>query len=143
MATRSRIGIVNPDNTVTSIYCHFDGYPSHVGAVLLEHYNTPDRVAALMALGDLSALYPKLAPEPGQPHHVDRKRAEGVTLAYGRDRGETGIDAKVTDTAEYVRTAEEYGYLFAPGVGWTYSDHGRAFVPLTPAAWAATDEDTD
>jgi hypothetical protein len=26
MATRSRIAIENQDGTVTSIYCHFDGY---------------------------------------------------------------------------------------------------------------------
>jgi len=34
MATRSRIAIENQDGTVTSIYCHFDGYLSGVGKLL-------------------------------------------------------------------------------------------------------------
>ncbi len=37
MSTRSRIAIENVDNTVTSIYCHFDGYVSHNGDILQNH----------------------------------------------------------------------------------------------------------
>ncbi len=29
MATRSNIGIVNDNGSVTGIYCHWDGYPEH------------------------------------------------------------------------------------------------------------------
>jgi len=29
MATRSNIGIVNEDGSVTGIYCHWDGYPEN------------------------------------------------------------------------------------------------------------------
>ena len=31
MSTRSNIGIINADGSVTAIYCHNDGYPSGVG----------------------------------------------------------------------------------------------------------------
>jgi hypothetical protein len=31
MATRSNIAIENQDRTVSSIYCHFDGYIDEVG----------------------------------------------------------------------------------------------------------------
>jgi hypothetical protein len=59
------------------IYCHSDGYPSWVGAKLEEHYRTAASAAALMDLGDLSAL-------------GDTTRA---SIAYHRDRGEPKHDA--------------------------------------------------
>ena len=56
MATRSNIGKLNSNNTVSYIYCHLDGYPAHHGTILTEHYNTPEQVDALLALGDMSSL---------------------------------------------------------------------------------------
>jgi hypothetical protein len=38
MSTRSRIAIENQNGSVTSIYCHFDGYISGVGKTLKECY---------------------------------------------------------------------------------------------------------
>lgn len=35
MATRSRIGIENQDGTVTSVYCHWDGYPENNGRICI------------------------------------------------------------------------------------------------------------
>ena len=37
MATRSFIGIVEEDK-IKGIYCHWDGYPENVGAILNGHY---------------------------------------------------------------------------------------------------------
>jgi hypothetical protein len=56
MSTRSRIGILNDDRSVTSIYCHFDGYPSGVGAILVAHYHDTVKVRELISLGDISSL---------------------------------------------------------------------------------------
>ena len=39
MSTRSRIGMINPDGSVSSIYCHFDGYPEGVGKTLHDNWN--------------------------------------------------------------------------------------------------------
>ena len=55
MATRSRIAIENQDGTVTSIYCHFDGYLSGVGKILKEYYTTQTKVEALINLGFISS----------------------------------------------------------------------------------------
>lgn len=82
MGTRSNIGIRNLDNTITGIYCHWDGYPQYVGKILLEHYNDVDRVNALMELGDLSSLRIKLNPEPGKPH-TDDGWQDDVCVACG------------------------------------------------------------
>jgi hypothetical protein len=56
MATRSRIAIENQDGTVTSIYCHFDGYIDGVGKILQENYNTREKMEQLIDLGDISSL---------------------------------------------------------------------------------------
>jgi hypothetical protein len=55
MATRSLIGYVTKEGTVRGTYCHFDGYPSGVGATLLEYYNTPDVVECLVQF-EISSL---------------------------------------------------------------------------------------
>jgi hypothetical protein len=56
MATRSVIGIIRPDNTIEAVYCHCDGYPSHNGVLLRDHYQTQEKVEALVAHGRISAL---------------------------------------------------------------------------------------
>jgi len=55
MATRSLIAL---DNTgvFTSIYCHWDGYLSVNGKILLENYTDINEVEELLDLGDLSTL---------------------------------------------------------------------------------------
>ena len=68
MSTRSRIGILNDDGTVDSIYCHFDGYISNNGKILQEHYTDPAKMAELIALGDISSL----AAEIGVQHQIGR-----------------------------------------------------------------------
>ena len=56
MSTRCRIGIENKDGTITSIYCHHDGYPDGVGEVLVNHYKTEEQIRKLLELGDLSSI---------------------------------------------------------------------------------------
>lgn len=56
MATRSIIGILHDNNTIESIYCHFDGYPRYTGYFLLTYYNTKQKVLNLIQKGDLSSL---------------------------------------------------------------------------------------
>lgn len=71
MATRSRIAIENQDGTVTSIYCHFDGYLDGVGKKLFNHYDR-EKTEKLIELGDISVL----------------GESTLNTIAYCRDRGE-------------------------------------------------------
>ena len=92
MATRSYIGKLNPDNTVSYIYCHHDGYPEHNGVILQEHYSTPFKVDQLLALGDLSVLAEEIGDKQDFNDYVNRNR--NWCLAYGRDRGEINVSAK-------------------------------------------------
>lgn len=41
MATRSYI-FVKKGESYKGIYCHFNGYPSRVGRILLKNYNSDD-----------------------------------------------------------------------------------------------------
>ena len=49
MSTRAAIAMRLPDNTIHAIYCHNDGYPGWVGAVLGGFYKTEEQVKALFA----------------------------------------------------------------------------------------------
>jgi len=53
--------------------------------MLLKHYNQRDTVERLIALGNLSALRGRIEPD-GQ--HSIKSPADGVTIAYCRDRGD-------------------------------------------------------
>lgn len=116
MATRSRIGILNDDGSVTSVYCHWDGYPSHNGKILREHYNTPDAVRELLKEGDMSVLAPKCNKPEG--HSFDNP-VEGHVIYYGRDRGEKDTEPRDDTTeSDFHRDGEEYNYLMKKGK-WT------------------------
>lgn len=115
MATRSIITARVSDGTWLTIYCHFDGYPSHNGRILLEHYTDQSKVDALMNLGDLSAL--GASPDKPDGQHSFENPVKGYCVAYGRDRGEEGAKARKCDTAaesirEIGRCGQEFAYLW-------------------------------
>ena len=131
MATRSAIGIVTPEGKVRAVYCHWDGYPQHVGKVLDKHYTSIDKVYALMDQGNLSSL----AAEIGDKHDFDT-RVEGICTFYGRDRGEEGCESRVFATPKkfikhYEESWCEYFYLFDNGVWTVY--HNNKFISVDDA----------
>ena len=87
MSTRSRIGILNPDGSTRTIYCHSDGYPEHQLPILTQHYSSIEKVEELLNLGDISSLGERIAPNL-EEEHTFKDRVKGVTVAYHRDRGE-------------------------------------------------------
>lgn len=142
MSTRSFIGIQGIDS-ITAIYCHSDGYPSGVGAVLAEHYTDAKKVRALVALGDCSALHAEI----GEKHSFNA-RPVGQSTFYHRDRGEAWESVKptiVNDEAEFLAVAEtvdaEYAYLYRDGTWLCYDGNGHSWpapVPLADAIKADT-----
>ena len=129
MGTRSRIGIERADGTVTSIYCHWDGYPSHNGRILVENYTTEAKINKLMKLGGLSSLDVEI----GTKHDFDKK-VDGECNAYGRDRGEKDVAAQTSANAgamffEATEGWEEYAYLYRGGC-WYYSEVGGQCGPF-------------
>jgi hypothetical protein len=108
MSTRSRIGMIYPNGEIKSIYCHFDGYFRGVGATLLEHYTTFDKVNELIELGDISAL----------------KNTTDETISYYRDFKESFENTRpMINYSKYhfissaTQSGAEYYYLF-DGASW-------------------------
>jgi len=135
MSTRSNIGIYQADGTVRAIYCHWDGYPSHTGKILVENYKDRDKVEKLIALGDLSFLDKELEPPEGEEHSYDHP-CNGVTIAYHRDRGEELNEARVYPSAEaYADSLKtswaEYLYLYKGGTWLVHAD-GKNYKDWTP-----------
>lgn len=120
MATRSRIGFETKQGTVKSIYCHFNGYPDGVGKTLQQHYTDPEKVEALVALGDISYLEPILEPTSPCIHHSFENPAPGVTVAYHRDRGDDFSPPRVDTSIETFSPSEfeDYGYVFTQQGEW-------------------------
>ena len=61
MSTQSFIGVLCKEGIIKFVYCHSDGYPSYLGKMLLEHYNTPELATALVDLGSLSMVRERLS----------------------------------------------------------------------------------
>ena len=122
MGTRSMIAIQNPySKDVRAVYCHWDGYLEHNGSLLHKHYSNSSKVNNLIALGDISSLRPEIG--AGHPfsqfdttmttEEFDALYGE-MTTFYGRDRKESGCNAKkFKDYADYVayHQYEEYEYI--------------------------------
>ena len=124
MGTRSRIGIMKKDGSITSIYCHWDGYLEHNGTALALHYNTPENVEKLIALGDISYLGNTLS----------------TTESYNQMRGEDIVITHHNNFDEFAKHCfdswEEYAYLYKD-YEWLYCENDfdtkqRTFKPLKP-----------
>jgi hypothetical protein len=148
MGTRSRIGVMH-GNKVKSIYCHWDGYLEHNGAILQEHYDSA-KANNLVALGDLSSLRPNIGEKhafsqfelPADEVEAFKALTEDMCTFYGRDRGEIGVEFKVAQTfAEFLEQAEgcgaEYYYIMRDGV-WYVGDTYEG-TPLSYRLTALTD----
>ena len=112
MSTRSRIAIENQNGSVTSIYCHFDGYISGVGKLLKEYYTTQAKVEALIELGDISSL----------------DMTPSSTIAYHRDRNEDLHKTSYLCVEDLFnlgfQSGEEYVYCFTKNNIWLVNEVG-------------------
>ena len=152
MGTRSRIGVMHGDK-VKSIYCHWDGYLDGVGNTLLKHYDSA-KANNLVALGDMSSLradigekhaFSKFDPVTNIEH---REHNDEWCTFYGRDRGEKGVEFKVSQTTEeFMEQCDlcgaEYYYIMKDGVwycGDTYESTplSKKFTALADALQAQT-----
>lgn len=106
MATRSSIAFVGKDGKVKSSYCHWDGYPANNGAILLIHYQEPEKVKELLSFGDISSLKKSVVPSEGSNHSYDNPE-NNVTVFYGRDRGE---DSQGNEFYSFDKYKEENGF---------------------------------
>ena len=107
MATRSRIGIQLADESILSVYCHYDGYPEFNGVKLQEHFNSRDAATELIDGGDISALWTNVG--------WDNETLPETGPLYYSSRGEDCPPRLDANLAEYLSDGEEYAYQFANG----------------------------
>ena len=115
MSTRSRIGLQLTDGSVISIYCHFDGYSEFNGVKLVEHFNSYEKAAELIDLGDISCLWTNAG-------WNNETLPETGPLPYST-RGEDCPPRLDANLDEYLSDGEEYAYLFVNGEWVCYDRH--------------------
>ena len=121
MGTRSYIAKQIGDDQYLTIFCQLNGYPEETGATLVKHYDTPGKIDALLALGDLYYLREKLAPDSGR-HDFDTPQP-GVTVAYQRDGDCSGWEATIKifeELCEGDQDGVEYIYIYDTNGQWLY-----------------------
>lgn len=131
MSTHSRIGIENPNGTITAVYCHFDGFVANNGTILRDHYFNVTKINELIEMGNLSSL--------------------GVNLNdsefYGRDYDDPASSTRAITFEnrdhycnEY-SNGIEYAYVWN-GIEWLVSEDGAEFVRINEAL-TNSKEDTE
>ena len=109
MSTRARIGIIQDDLSVKSVYHHWDGYPEWLGVTLKEHYNTEDKIAKLIEGGNMSSCY--------SDNEYDYEKQEFVKRDpqpeyYGGEHEKPHHNATFQRFLDDVNACEEYLYIF-------------------------------
>ena len=114
MGTRARIGIQLNDNSILSVYHHWDGYPQWLGRILVSHFNTKEKVADLIDGGDMSTcwadeIWGKKLPQGEYAPEYYSARGEDCPPRYDQTRD------------EFLSNGEEYSYIFT-SAGWVCYD---------------------
>lgn len=122
MGTRCYIAEEKENGVYRSIYCQLDGYPEVVGKLLVQHYNTPEKLGDLFMLGDIYRLGEKTEADPNRPHHVGDGFQDGVTVAFGRDFDEDGLAAEDRTLGDIMDDDEgiEFVYVFTKNQEWEF-----------------------
>ena len=109
MGTRSRIGIQLKDDSVLSVYCHYDGYPEFNGRILRDNYDTVEKVRELIDGGDFSNFFTSLDTVNGPQYYTSR----GESIEMNAPRYDESI-------FEFLKKEnnEEYAYIFTVNNKW-------------------------
>lgn len=129
MGTRANIIVQRGPEHFALIYTHWDGYPSGNGVLLDRFHNDYGAALEIVRNGDLSSLHERITPLPGEEHTFD-EAAPFCTTFYGRDRGESGTEARTFTSLEeaLLNAVHEYVYV------WTIGSDGWLFAPVDDPA---------
>ena len=115
MGTRSRIGIQLSDESILSVYHHWDGYPEWLGRMLKTHYNSRDLASELIDGGDMSSCW------SDKVWGKDRTDGQKYGPEYYSQRGED-CPPRYDETREkFLSYGEEFSYIFT-SAGWVCYD---------------------
>ena len=103
-----------------AIFCQFDGYLSQVGKILAEHYDTTEKVDALLSLGGIQSLGEQIGPAP---EGLKNREDEKYTVAFKRDLDDDSWNTEEMTLDELIDNDidECYVYIFGGDERWIYS----------------------
>ena len=144
MATRSRIGVQLKDNSVLSVYHHWDGYPEWLGRILTTHYNSRSKVEELIDGGDMSTCWTneRWTGKELAPYVKEIKETEEYGPQYYSARGEDCPPRLDNNIVQYLANGEEYAYIFNRNNEWVafdrneFNDKDPEVVPIPSGALA-------
>ena len=116
MATRSRIGLLIGDESVVSVYHHWDGYPEWLGVFLQKHYTTKSQIAELLDGGDISCI------DSDSDWNLEKCEPH---VQYYNDRGENTEPRLDLNEDDFFENNEEYSYIFDDGKWTCYDLHNN------------------
>ena len=113
MSTNSRIGIALADDSILSVYHHWDGYPQWLGVTLNKKFNTKDKVAELIEGCDMSSC--------DSDTDWNLEKLPESRPQYYNERGENTdprLDLNFDDYVDNANSGEEFVYVFTPDNKW-------------------------
>jgi hypothetical protein len=144
MATRSTIAIERADGTVHQVYCHWDGYLSNNGRLLLEHYSDPAILQELIDQGSISSLGTTVGVEHPFDHYSTKMTLDehleayrDMTTFHARDRGE---DLRINEFQSYAQyskklQSEEFNYILRNTGKWEFTVSDVGVVRSLSESW--------
>lgn len=126
MATNCLIGVQpeDGDGSVEAIYCHYDGYPTMVGAILKARIRTEDEARDLINGGDISYLQGE--DEDGNLDPLYYQYYIGKPWEKIKPETFEDVSAFLEEAGNY-----SYAYLYANG-GWEGYTGGGDVVHIPP-----------
>ena len=123
MSTNCGIAVKTTEGYKT-IYCHWDGYPRYMLAMLQDYYNSEELADELVSHGDASCICKKLEPTTFMHSFADPEK--DVCVFYYRDRGEDWEDVAPAyhTKASVLHSRFDYVYIWENDC-WTVYRHGR------------------
>jgi len=114
MGTRARIGIQLKDDSILSVYHHWDGYPEWLGRILNTHYNSREKASELIDGGDMSSCWNDTV------WGEDRTDSNKYGPEYYSARGEDCPPRLDDSVFEYLEKEnnEEYAYVWTVNNKW-------------------------
>ena len=113
MATRARIGLRLTEDSILSVYHHWDGYPQWLGVTLQKKFNTKEKVAELIDGGDISSC------DSDRDWNLEKVENH---VQYYNDRGEKTEPRLDLNQEDFFANGEEYAYIFEPNGKWSCYD---------------------
>lgn len=113
MATRSTIAIQLENGSINQVYCHWDGYLSNNGKILMEYYNNAEIIKYLISKGSISILAKNINHNKDSKHEFNSPQKD-VCVFYHRDRDEELYIDSFENFEEYSENGnfEEFNYIF-------------------------------